>query len=139
MAIKKNLPFASDWQRSKNVGRAREALIAERNKNGPFKSIEDLCRRADPQSTNRRVLESLIKAGALDSLGNRGALLNSIDRILSLAQTEQKLRNSGQATMFDLFGQAVSCAHARSGIKWGDRVRQRKIGLGKGIDGSLSF
>jgi DNA polymerase III subunit alpha len=93
----------------KNVGPgAIELLIAERNKNGPFKSVEDLCRRADPQSTNRRVLESLIKAGALDKLGSRGVLLNNIERILSLAQAEQKLKSSGQATMFDLFGQTAA-------------------------------
>ena len=76
-------------------------------KNGPFKSVEDFCRRLDAQSANRRVLESLIKAGALDELGSRGALLNNIDRILSLAQSEQKLKSSGQSTMFDLFGQST--------------------------------
>ena len=90
----------------KNVGPgAIEPLITERSRGGLFKSIEDFCRRADPQTTNRRVMESLIKAGALDTLGDRGTLLNNIDRILSLAQTEQKLKNSGQATMFNLFGQ----------------------------------
>jgi DNA polymerase III subunit alpha len=89
----------------KNVGPgAIEPIIAERNKSGLFKSIEDFSRRVDPQSTNRRVFESLIKAGALDQFGDRGTLLNSVDRILSLAQTEQKLRNSGQSTMFNLFG-----------------------------------
>jgi DNA polymerase-3 subunit alpha len=91
----------------KNVGKgAVNPIIAERNKNGLFKSIEDFCRRLDPQSSNRRVLESLIKAGALDCLGNRGALLNSLERLLSMAQTEVKLRSSGQSTMFDLFGQS---------------------------------
>jgi DNA polymerase III subunit alpha len=91
----------------KNVGPgAIEPLVNERNKNGPFKTIEDFCRRMDPQTSNRRVVESLIKAGALDELGNRGALINSIERILSLSQSEQKLKSSGQATMFDLFGQS---------------------------------
>ncbi|MDD5703285.1 MAG: DNA polymerase III subunit alpha, partial [Dehalococcoidales bacterium] len=91
----------------KNVGPgAVEPLIAERSKNGPFKSIEDLCRRMDGQCANRRVLESLIKAGALDCLGDRGALFNSVDRILSLAQAEQKMRSSGQVTMFDVLGQS---------------------------------
>jgi DNA polymerase-3 subunit alpha len=89
----------------KNVGTgAIEPVIAERNKNGLFKSIEDLCRRCDLQAVNRRVMESLIKAGVMDSLGKRGTLLNSIERILSLAQREQKLRETGQSTMFDLFG-----------------------------------
>jgi len=48
-------------------------------------------------------MESLIKAGALDSLGNRGTLLNNINEILSLAQREQKSRDAGQTTMFDLW------------------------------------
>jgi DNA polymerase III subunit alpha len=93
----------------KNVGPgAIEPIIIERSKNGAYKSIEDFCRRVDSQSTNRRVIESLIKAGALDSLENRGTLFNSIDRILSMAQTEQKLRSSGQSTMFNLFGQQTA-------------------------------
>ena len=89
----------------KNVGHgAVESLIAERNKGGDFKSIENLCRRCDLRGMNKRVMESLIKAGALDSLGNRGALLQNVDRILSLAQREQRLRETGQSAMFDLWG-----------------------------------
>ncbi len=92
----------------KNVGLgAIEPIIAERNKGGDFKSIEDLCRRADLRGVNKRVVESLIKAGALDCLGSRGSLLASIDRILSLAQREQRLRDTGQATMFDLWGEST--------------------------------
>jgi len=92
----------------KNVGlSAIEPLIAERNKGGEFKSIEDLCRRCDLRSVNRRVMESLIKVGALDSLGSRGSLLQNINRILSLAQREQRLRETGQSTMFDLWGEAM--------------------------------
>jgi DNA polymerase-3 subunit alpha len=67
----------------KNVGfGAVEPLVAERNKGGQFKSIEDLCRRADLRSVNRRAMESLIKAGALDCLGDRGTLLHNVGRIL---------------------------------------------------------
>jgi DNA polymerase-3 subunit alpha len=92
----------------KNVGTgAIEPIIDERNKNGEFKSIEDLCRRSNLQSVNRRVMESLIKAGTLDSLEKRGTLLNSVGRILSLAQREQHLRDTGQATMFDLWGETA--------------------------------
>ena len=92
----------------KNVGfGAIEPIVAERNKGGEFKSIEDLCRRCDLQSINKRVLESLIKVGALDCLGNRGTLLNSTGRILSLAQREQRLRDTGQSTMFDLWGKTA--------------------------------
>jgi DNA polymerase-3 subunit alpha len=92
----------------KNVGTgAIEPIINERDKNGEFKSIEDLCRRSDLQAVNRRVMESLIKAGAFDSLENRGTLLNSVGNILSLAQREQRLRDTGQTTMFDLFGETA--------------------------------
>ncbi|GAH26357.1 unnamed protein product, partial [marine sediment metagenome] len=92
----------------KNVGPgAIEPIIAERGKEGEFKSIEDLCRRADLRGVNKRVLESLIKAGALDCLGDRGSLLNNTNRILSLAQREQRLRETGQSTMFDLWGETM--------------------------------
>ncbi|MFC2005411.1 DNA polymerase III subunit alpha [Chloroflexota bacterium] len=92
----------------KNVGLgAIEPIIAERNKGGDFKSIEDLCRRCDLHGLNKRVMESLIKAGAMDSLGDRGTLLNNVNSILSLAQREQRLRETGQSTMFDLWGEVT--------------------------------
>ncbi len=92
----------------KNVGLgAIEPIIAERNKGGDFKSIEDLCRHADLRGVNRRVMESLIKTGALDSLGERGTLLHNTNRILSLAQREQRLQETGQSTMFDLWGESM--------------------------------
>ncbi|MFC1865694.1 DNA polymerase III subunit alpha [Chloroflexota bacterium] len=93
----------------KNVGPAAvEHIIAERDKNGDYKSIEDLCRRADLSGINKRVMESLIRAGAIDSLGQqRGTLLTNVGLILSLAQREQKLKETGQSTMFDLWGDTV--------------------------------
>jgi len=92
----------------KNVGAgAVEPIIEERNRGGAYKSVEDLCRRADLSSINKRVMESLIKAGALDCLGERGTLLSNIARVLSLAQREHRLRDSGQTTMFDLWGETV--------------------------------
>jgi len=92
----------------KNVGvGAVEPLVNERNKDGEFESIDDLCRRADLRNLNRRAMESLIKAGAFDSLGDRGALLASVGRIQSLAQREQHLRDTGQSTMFDLWGESM--------------------------------
>ena len=92
----------------KNVGASAVApILEERHQGGAFASIEDFCRRAGGYALNRRPLESLIKVGTFDELGNRGALLAGIDRILSLAQREAKLQRSGQATMFDLFGDTV--------------------------------
>jgi DNA polymerase-3 subunit alpha len=52
-------------------------------------------------------MESLVKAGVMDNIGSRGALLNSVAQILSLAQREQKLRETGQTTMFDMFGESA--------------------------------
>ncbi|MFH1652058.1 MAG: DNA polymerase III subunit alpha [Chloroflexota bacterium] len=92
----------------KNVGEGVVTpVVSEREKNGTFASIEDFCRRADLRGINRRVLESLIKAGAMDELGDRATLLSNVSRIISLAQREQHLRETGQSTMFDLWGEAV--------------------------------
>ena len=89
----------------KNVGeQAVTPLVEERHNNGPYRSIEDFGRRADPSAMNRRVLESLIKAGAFDSLGDRGTLLHNVGRLLDFAARELRIRQSGQGTLFDLFG-----------------------------------
>ena len=93
----------------KNVGEsAVQPLVEARVAGGPFTSLEDLCRRVDLRSVNRRTMESLIKVGALDCLGvERSALLAGLDRILRLAQQEARMRQSGQTTMLDLFGDSV--------------------------------
>ena len=93
----------------KNVGLGGvEALIAERDARGEFLSVEDFARRVPAREMNKRVLDSLAKAGALDSLASRSAVINGVDRILSLAQQEQKLRDTGQTSMFDMFGDEVN-------------------------------
>jgi DNA polymerase-3 subunit alpha len=93
----------------KNVGAgAAENIVAARDGGGPFTNIDDFATRVDLKSINRRALESLIKSGALGALGGRGTLLASIDRIISLAQREAKLKESGQSTMFDMFGESVA-------------------------------
>ena len=120
----------------KNVGAgAVEPIIAERDKGGEFKSIEDLCRRCDLRSVNRRVMESLIKAGTLDSLGNRGTLLNNVNRILSLAQREQRLRETGQSTMFDLWGEATPVPMPSLDLEAADISTKEKLGWEKELTG----
>ncbi len=92
----------------KNVGSGGVAsLIDIRRADGPFVSLEDFARRVNPRDVNKRVLESLAKAGALDGLGERGGIIGGVDRMLSLAQQEARLRETGQSSMFDLFGNEV--------------------------------
>jgi len=120
----------------KNVGLgAVEPIIAERDRGGDFKSIEDLCCRADLRGVNRRVMESLIKTGALDSLGSRGALLQSVDRILSLAQQEQHRRETGQSTMFDLWGKTMPVPMPSLDLAAADISIKEKLSWEKGLMG----
>jgi len=102
----------------KNVGHgAVQLLIDERDQNGLFASLEDLCRRADLRALNKRSLESLIKAGAIDKLVARGPALAGIDSIMRLAARERELRESGQTTMFDLFGSQVDTPRPALGLE----------------------
>ncbi len=96
----------------KNVGSgAAESLIESRGETG-FATLDDFCRTINPRNVNKRALESLIKAGAFDSVVGgsdaRGSMLANLDRILSISQGAQKLKETGQTTMFDLFGDEVA-------------------------------
>ena len=85
----------------KTVGEgAVKPLVEERKSNGPFESIDEFCRRADVSGLNRRTLESLVKAGAFDSMGSRGAVYAALDQIMATAQLETRTRNSGQTSLF---------------------------------------
>ena len=98
----------------KNVGEgAAESLLETRaQQGGAFTSIDDFCRNINARNVNKRALESMAKAGAFDCITNgsdaRGSLLVNLDRILGMAQSAQKLRETGQTTMFDLFGAEVA-------------------------------
>jgi len=91
----------------KNVGNAAiENILNERNKNGPFLSVSDFCIRVDSQKVNKRVLESLIKVGALDQFGERNAILASLDKIRSDCEKLNSKKNSGQFGLFDSPGES---------------------------------
>ncbi|MBN2188500.1 MAG: DNA polymerase III subunit alpha, partial [Chitinispirillaceae bacterium] len=86
----------------KNVGQAAEAVIGERTRGGRFLSLFDLCRRVDIRRVNKKALESLVFAGALDSLkGTRAQLAESIDHAMEYGAAFQKDRITGQANLFD--------------------------------------
>jgi DNA polymerase-3 subunit alpha len=88
----------------KNVGEAAMgSILATRDREGPFRSLEDFCTRVDLRLVNRRVVEALIKAGACDSLGlPRAHLLTTVDAALEAGQRQQRERAEGQASFFDL-------------------------------------
>ncbi|MFL6601010.1 MAG: DNA polymerase III subunit alpha [Steroidobacteraceae bacterium] len=88
----------------RGVGRgAVEELLAQRDKHGPYKSIEDLCRRLDLQKVNRRVLEALIRSGSLDGLGaNRATLMQRLPTAMQLGDQNSKASQAGQNDMFGL-------------------------------------
>lgn len=82
-------------------GAAASAIAAERAAHGPFRSIFDFCERLDPGTVNRTAVESLIKAGAFDTLGaHRAQLFAAIDRALQAGAAAASDRRSGQLGLF---------------------------------------
>ena len=103
----------------RNVGLAVvEDVVAEREKHGPYKDIFDFCKRvAEYQGTfkekhpplNKKVLECLIMAGALDSFpGSRAVLMATVDRAIEVAAKHQEEKSMGQMSLFDMGGTSAS-------------------------------
>ncbi|HEY9148777.1 MAG TPA: DNA polymerase III subunit alpha [Gammaproteobacteria bacterium] len=86
----------------KGVGEgAIEGIVEERKAGGGYKDLFDFCRRIDTKKANRRVLESLIRAGALDELGpNRATLMAALPQALQMAEQESRSRAAGTGDMF---------------------------------------
>ncbi len=94
----------------KNVGDGPVGAILAARGDRPFSSLADFCRRVDLRLVNRRALESLIRAGALDEFGPRARLLAAIDRMMDLSARTHQARDMGQLS---LFGEAT-------GVQLGD-------------------
>jgi len=123
----------------KNVGEgAIEQIVRERDANGAYQSLEEFCRRQDLHTVNKRVIESLIKCGAMDELGQREALLDPkrLDSAIASAQIEQRAASTGQASLFDIFGSSqarpprVDAAGANLEISSRERATWEKEVLG---------
>src|SRR3990167_4652029 len=94
----------------KGLGEAAiDTILGERNQGGPFKDLFDFCQRIDLRKVNRRVLESLIKAGALDGLGtHRAALMASLNKALAVADRQSRDRDAG-----DRKSTRLDCSHSQ--------------------------
>jgi DNA polymerase III subunit alpha len=93
----------------KNVGEAAmESILRPRQAEGGFQGLDDFCARVDLRLVNRRVIESLIKAGAFDSLGlTRAHLLATTDAALETGQRQQRDKAEGQGSFFDLIPESA--------------------------------
>jgi DNA polymerase-3 subunit alpha len=90
----------------KNVGHnAIESIVAGRKELGRYSSIYEFCEKVDLRLLNKRVLESLIKSGAMDGLGRRAQLMAVLDRAIEGAQKTQRDAESGQHGLFGVFQQ----------------------------------
>jgi hypothetical protein len=97
----------------KNVGQgAIESIIAARAEGGEFRSLTDFCTRIDLRLANRKVLEALIKVGALNAFGHPAQLLLGLDDAIAAAQATQRDRITGQTSLFDM-GAADALAFER--------------------------
>jgi DNA polymerase III subunit alpha len=101
----------------KNVGAAAvDAILAARERGGPFGSIWDFCRRVDARAVNKKAIESLIKCGALDSTGaSRRGMLEALPRAQSAGQKAQQDAELGQASIFDLESPGAASAEVPLG------------------------
>jgi len=87
----------------KNVGIGSvENIIAVRKKDGKFTSLLNFCERIDLKAVNKRVIESLIKSGAFDSIGRRAALLKKLESVIDRAVAIQKETSNGQSALFQM-------------------------------------
>jgi len=84
----------------KNVGEAPVNLILEARREGTFKDLNDFSRRVDLRAVGKRALECLVKVGALDTFGNRAALLASLDRVVAVSNSHFQAIRAGQMSLF---------------------------------------
>ena len=110
----------------KGVGEgAIEGIITSREEDGQFRDLFDFCNRIDLKKANKRTLEALIRAGALDELGpNRATLMASLDTAVQMAEQQHKNLACGQEDMFGMAEpQAAPEAQFVEARDWDDEIR----------------
>jgi len=84
----------------KNVGQNSVEVITSARESGKFRDINDFSRRVDLRKVGRRALESLIRVGALDIFADRRALLDGLEKIMSVSESHFRARDAGQLSIF---------------------------------------
>ncbi|WP_018151728.1 DNA polymerase III subunit alpha [Leeia oryzae] len=116
---------------------AVEHIIAEREKNGPFKDLFDFCNRTDKRVVNRRTIEALIRAGAFDLLdNNRAKLLANVSK--ALEQAEVAAANAAQVSLFDLLDNEPEHELTMDEVEpWDEKTRlqEEKLAIGFYLSG----
>ena len=104
----------------KNVGEGgMMQIVAERNLNGPYQSLQDFFTRVDVSALNRRYVENLVKAGAFDCLEkNRAKIFENIDNLLAFALTTTQSKKSAQISLFGITDQAANGLKLREVSDW---------------------
>jgi DNA polymerase-3 subunit alpha len=112
----------------KGVSKVAIAAIVEARENQPnqrFSSLYDLCKAVDTRVVNKRLLETLIKCGALDDFGSRADMLASLDRVYSAAQSQQKAAQRGQMDLFG--GQEIVAVDIGGELTTGDPIPKKTL------------
>ena len=115
----------------KNVGgKAAEEIIRERDDAGNFSSIFDFCQRVDLHKVNKRVIESLVKAGAFDSTGvSRAKMAAAMEDAVETGQRVMRDKQQGQLSLFDVVGGETSNSDPAASYsypdidEWDDRLK----------------
>lgn len=109
----------------KNVGEAAMAIaVRERDQRGEFSSLEDFCTRLDSRLANRKMLESLIKAGAFDfTRRDRAELFACIDESLNASAIAQRDRAAGQVSLFDEQTHAATAVRRQPIRPWNEHEK----------------
>lgn len=100
----------------KNVGSAAISSIFEARKSGRFSSISDFLFRVDGQKVNKKVVESLVKVGAMKDFGKRASVLSALDSVRNQVAAVQKLAASGQTSLFESVDPSSTSTHAVSSL-----------------------
>ena len=122
----------------KGTGEQAIQSIVEARKQGPFRDLFDFCHRVDKRLVNRRVVESLIRSGAFDSLSDhRASLLASVG--MALESAEQASRAAHQVSLFGGMAEATEPPALVAAPRWGakERLQNEKLALGFYFSGHL--